>query len=97
MNLETDLWGAEIDVRRDPITTAGGKRRKTRPNGYAAAPGSGPTGETCKNCAHFCRVGYHRKTYRKCALVKWTHGPGTDILARSLACGMWKAKGEEEK
>lgn len=57
---------------------------------YAAAPGTGPDGETCGSCKHCHRSGDGR--YRKCELVRrlWTHGPGTDIKARSAACSKWE-------
>lgn len=89
----TDLWGAPI-VAVEPVAFPTRPRHKTTPRGYAAAPGSGPAGETCRTCAHYC----HRESgkYRKCGLVeaRWTRGPGTDILARAPACEMWKAKEE---
>lgn len=58
---------------------------------YAAHPGSGPRGETCRTCAH----SYGRqfsKTYWKCDLVKATGGAGTDIKLRSPACSRWEAR-----
>lgn len=70
-------------------------RRTPRPKGYAKPPGSGPAGETCKSCTSYRVVKTRsRKTFRKCALFEaaWTHGPGTDILASSPACSLWKAK-----
>ncbi len=56
---------------------------------YAAAPGTGPEGETCGSCKHIMRM----KRYRKCRLVRalWTGGLGTDIKARSAACTKWEA------
>jgi len=56
--------------------------------GYANPPGTGPSGETCGSCKHIFRT----KRYRKCELRKatWTHGPGSDILARSPACKSWE-------
>lgn len=65
----------------------------SRGRGYAAAPGTGPAGETCKSCAHYSG---HRmsKIYRKCGLMRafWTGGPGTDIKAKSPACKHWMEK-----
>lgn len=57
---------------------------------YAARPGTGPVGETCGSCKHIVRAWNGR--YRKCDLVRrlWTHGPGTDIKARSPACSKWE-------
>lgn len=88
--MSLDLFG-NLVVERDPPPPGEKKRRETRPNGYAAPPGGGPKGETCKSCAHYART-QHAKVYRKCLLVRarWTNGPGTDILAKSPACGAWK-------
>jgi hypothetical protein len=88
--MSTDLFGHPI-TRPAPVPAGVPKRRKTKLNGYAAAPGSGPEGETCKTCQHYT----HRsraKNYRKCALMAhaWTGGPGTDILARAPACSRWE-------
>lgn len=60
--------------------------------GYAARPETGPAGETCKSCRHAQphETGAGRR-YWKCALVKRTHGPGTDIALRSPACRKWEA------
>lgn len=71
---------AEASIRRD-------RRKKT---GYAAPPGTGPAGEFCRTCNHAC---YHTcsKRYYKCALVKSTAGPGTDIRLKSPACKRWQA------
>lgn len=64
--------------------------RKRSQGGYAAAPGSGPAGETCRTCAHFSHVWSGR--YRKCELMArvWTRGPGTDIRAYAPACRFWE-------
>lgn len=88
--MSLDLFG-NIVVERDPPPPGEKKRRETRPNGYAAPPGGGPKGETCKSCTHYARV-RHSNIYRKCLLVRasWTNGPGTDILAKSPACVYWK-------
>ena len=58
--------------------------------GYAAPPGTGPDGETCKTCEHYAIVQFSRR-YRKCGLIRkrWTPGPGTDIKAGSPACHYW--------
>ena len=61
--------------------------------GYAARPGSGPKGETCKTCQHLCRMrGHSQKNYLKCGLLRshWTHGSGTDIKAGADACSHWE-------
>ena len=65
-----------------------------KPDGYAAAPGTGPDGQTCKTCAHChaMKVGY-RRTVRKCLLIRarWRCSVRTDILLKSPACRHWKA------
>ena len=69
------------------------KRKPTVKNGYAAPPGTGPEGETCKTCAHKVRCGnYGGKSFLKCNLRRstWTSGEGTDILARTPACNKWE-------
>lgn len=83
-----DLFGEEIAPPR--LVTKSG--RKPTPNrGYAARPGSGPAGETCKSCKHYTLRQYS-KAYRKCGLMRaaWTCGPGSDIKAGSPACAKWE-------
>lgn len=71
------------------------RRKPTQPRGYAAPPGTGPEGETCKTCKHIYRY-RSAKTYLKCGLNRsnWTHGPGSDIRAGSPACSKWEAEPE---
>ena len=67
-------------------------RRMFNVGGYAAKPGTGPTGQTCRACAHYTRVqGHGDRFYRKCGLLEaqWTHGPGTDIKAGAPACAFF--------
>lgn len=68
---------------------------KQKKNGYAAIPGTGPAGETCKTCDHLTRK-VMAGTFLKCGLMvaHWTGGYGTDVLARSPACRWWEAKRE---
>jgi hypothetical protein len=89
MNLETDLFGLA------PVQPPPKKGRSAQKSGYAALPGTGPEGETCKTCAHYvstCPGG--RKRFPKCGLMRsrWTHGQGTDIKAGSPACREWRKK-----
>ena len=82
----TDLFGerVESEFRKTPV-----------PKGYAATPGSGPQGESCKSCKHAVGTGRTGgRTYWKCELLRahWTSGPGTDILLRSPACKHWQAE-----
>jgi hypothetical protein len=68
-------------------------RKPTAKNGYAAPPGTGPAGETCKGCAHKRSMGnYGSKHFIKCELRRstWTHGEGTDILASAAACSQFE-------
>lgn len=60
-----------------------------RPNGYAAEPGSGPTGESCKTCDNCVRVKLSSKSVYKCELVAWTGGRATDVLVTAPACRFW--------
>lgn len=76
---------------RNPL--APGKRSQTTPRGYAFPPGTGPAGETCKSCKHIARIRLRSgKVFRKCELARerWTHGPGSDILAGAAACRAWE-------
>ncbi|VWB08550.1 hypothetical protein BLA6863_00223 [Burkholderia lata] len=87
-----DLFGETIVER---ISEAKSKRNSPQPKGFAAAPGTGPTGETCKTCAHKRSTeGHTAKVYWKCALMQhaWTGGPGSDIRMRSPACSRWSAR-----
>lgn len=77
------------------INGTGKKRKPTEPKGYAAVPGSGPEGKTCRDCQHKQTMGnYGCKQYIKCLLMRaaWTHGPGTDIRASSPACRRFEPK-----
>lgn len=60
-------------------------------DGYFMMPGTGPAGETCRTCKHYSVS--DRGKYRKCLRMerRWTHGPGTDILARAPACSGWES------
>lgn len=70
-------------------------RKPTVKRGYAAAPGTGPEGQTCKTCQFkVSSDGRSAKHFLKCELRRstWTNGEGTDILARSPACSKWESK-----
>lgn len=88
--------GEHVNIFGEPLTLdEASKRGKhyVKPNGYAARPGSGPEGETCKTCQHLT---YRRftKSHPKCGLnqANWTNGRGSDVLVRSPACQLWEAK-----
>jgi hypothetical protein len=90
-----DLFGETVVIE---ISESKAVRKPTRPNGYAAPPGTGPAGERCRSCHHAVGTGnYGCRTYYKCELIrpKWTSGPGTDILLRSPACRLWEREREE--
>jgi hypothetical protein len=79
---ETDLFGAPVQ----PPPKRGA-------NGYAAPPGSGPAGKTCRDCAAYVSVQHNTRRYPKCARMRahWTRGPGSDIKAASPACRLFEA------
>lgn len=72
------------------------KRKSPVPRGYAAPPGTGPKGETCRTCKHRIHRGNSEgrgRGHQKCAKhPRPTHGPATDILARAPACKFWEPK-----
>ncbi len=79
-----------------PVMSAGRKRTMAvntmialgkHPMGGATRPGAG----RCGNCANLRRAEYHGRHYLKCALTRWTHGPGTDIRRGWPACERWQA------
>lgn len=88
--MSTDLFG-EAPQQIAPLQIK--RQREREPRGYAAAPGSGPAGETCKSCRHFV-IKRMARDYRKCGLRRgqWTGGAGTDVKARAPACSKWEGK-----
>lgn len=82
----TNLFGEEVTPE---ALTKTGKRKTPKRKGYAAQPGTGPEGESCKTCRHRVRV---LGKYNKCNLVKafWTGGFATDVLVKSPACQKWE-------
>lgn len=88
---EPDLFG------HAPLGAVAPSARKRDPiaSGYAAVPGTGPQGETCKSCRHLVRRQWG-KTYLKCGLMRdyWTKGSGSDIRARAAACRRWEAEAQ---
>lgn len=91
----SDLFGNAVIEDGPAITPAERRklgRRDPLPRGYAATPGTGPSGETCGSCWHHATV-QHAKAYHKCELMRqsWTGGRATDILVRSPACALWNA------
>lgn len=105
---EVDLFGMESDdsgesmrlPSRAPLVLEPSPRVRGKhyvePRGYAAMPGTGPEGKTCRDCAHYARVGTGSgKVFPKCRLAraKWTCGRGSDILARAPACKLFENGG----
>lgn len=93
VDLAQQMQEAFRDAAASRVAGKPAKRKPTVKNGYAAPPGTGPEGETCKTCAHKVRCGnYGGKSFLKCNLRKatWTSGEGTDILARTPACNKWE-------
>lgn len=86
-NKVKDLFGQEITV-----DNAVKKRKNTQAHGYAAMPGTGPDGETCKTCDHSYKRDGNSKSYWKCDLVQATSGTGTDIRISWPACHRWAKK-----
>lgn len=84
MNLHPDLFGAPTPIR-DPAPPG-----RSYTGGYAARPGTGPAGQTCKGCESYTLVRHHDNTFGKCDLAQWTHGKGTDIKAGSPACAKFE-------
>ena len=92
---DRDLFGAEIPSPRPGARTDAERKRERRraaekPRGYAAPPGSGPAGETCKSCRHSYRRDGANRNFWKCDLIRATKGPGTDIRVSSPACSRWE-------
>jgi hypothetical protein len=91
-----DLFG-EVPVDATPAVRGRGPqggKHYTKPAGYIRPPGTGPKTQTCGSCTHIVRCGNYggSKQWLKCGLMqpKWTHGRGSDVLARSPACSLWK-------
>lgn len=67
---------------------------RVRNRGYAAVPGGGPVGETCRSCAHSYFVQPAVKRFYKCRLTRFTNGSASDIKVKSPACRQWKARAD---
>lgn len=82
---------AGFEPLRERITGDG--KRKEIPKGYAARPGSGPAGETCKTCEFKYRIEIRSgKMFWKCLKMKhiWSSCYASDIRLKSPACSFWE-------
>lgn len=86
---DIDLFGVPYVV---PI-----KRRSFDANGYAAQPGGGPAGETCKTCEFKIKIRGGGKSYWKCLKFhsprtahQWSGSISSDIRLKSPACRFWE-------
>lgn len=87
--MRADLFGAQTSEPK-----AKGKRSYAA-RGFAARPGTGPAGETCRSCNHSVQVAAGNRVVWKCGLCRagWSKSPRTDIRINADACELWeKAK-----
>lgn len=104
--MATDLFGLEVgepgaamDIpTREPLVLEANPKVRGKhyvePRGYAARPGTGPEGKTCRDCGNYVRLeSGSGKSFPKCGLAerRWTSGRGSDILAKAPACSMFKS------
>ena len=77
-----DMFGNEVTVEEAKRLLKA--KAKPQKRGYAAPPGTGPVGETCKTCGHYRSVNGGSKSFPKCNLMRasWNHSYGSDILAQ---------------
>ena len=104
-----DLFGHEVDdsgesvlmptrpalVLTGPVRVRG--KHYVEPRGYAAPPGTGPEGKTCRQCTNYTHKGGVAGSYPKCLAnqARWTGGRGSDILARAPACRLFAERTDE--
>jgi len=91
MTNQTVIW-EELGHPPEPKRGYGRGRVAGKNRGYAADPGTGPEGETCKTCRFKMRKPGVAGHYLKCEIMRehWTGGAGTDIKASSPACRYWE-------
>jgi hypothetical protein len=90
--IQEDLFA----LANGPMLTPGQRKQlstRSKKHGHAAAPGTGPAGETCGSCKYLAANRLAR-TYYKCDLmrVRWTGGYGTDVRVRDAACAKWEGR-----
>lgn len=84
--MSLDLFGQEVRLIA---------KRGRHVTGYAAPPGTGPAGETCKTCRHKRTASNTgRKSWIKCyhPLAYRSSCTATDIKAGSPACKHWERR-----
>lgn len=86
--MSLDLFGQEVRLIAHPSR---GKRYVT---GYAAPPGTGRAGETCKTCRYKRTASTGRKSWIKCyhPLAYRSNCTATDIKASAPACKHWERR-----
>ena len=87
-----DLFGEEVKFPLPSPKDSPLKGRKLK-TGYAAPPGTGLQGETCRSCNLKVRHSSGNKGWYKCSLVKIDGHKATDIKLRSPACSYWEEVG----
>ena len=95
MNVTREQLQALADGPMTMPTLGDYRPRKGGPGkarGYAAPPGSGPKGETCRGCKHLGHVQPNLRKFYKCRLTKWTGGKASDVLINSPACLAWEKR-----
>lgn len=65
-------------------------QRVRKGNPLVAVFGPGPEGTTCRSCVHLYHHGGHARSYLKCDLRRFTHGPGTDHRAGWPTCAKYE-------
>ena len=76
------------EAMRAALKAAESKGYKHHKGLYAAMPGSGPEGRTCRTCDHLRHTG-GRRTFPKCGLVAYTAGDATTIRTATPACSKY--------
>ena len=74
-----------------PHGAGGAHIRSVKPKrGYAAAPASGPAGETCQSCRYIAGVGGNEYASRCDIAKRGPYGGAIFISPTSPACSRWK-------
>lgn len=78
---------------------AGAQGRRPGARGlYAAAPGTGPAGKTCRSCAHKRYTGLaKRASHPKCGLTQYTAGDATTIRTSTPACKFYEEQSGDDR